>query len=418
VTLIRTSLLNGIAVVVKILTLLGLNKILAIYVGPAGYASIGQFQNAVQIVTTLASGAINTGVTKYTAEYHEDESKQHAVWRTAATISLIGSVSVSIIVVAFNKQFAVWFLKDQSLSSVFTWFALSLIFFVINAFLLSILNGKKEIHRYVISNIIGSLFALAVTALMAIQWGLYGTLVALAIYQSLNFFVTLALTYKTSWFKIRYFLGDIDKQAAKNLAKFSTMALTSVVCTPVCHIMIRDHLGENLGWEAAGYWEAMWRLSSAYLMLVTTTLSVYYLPKLAEIVSANDIKKEILQGYKIILPVTTVSGLGIYLFRDYIIQVLFSSEFYDMRILFHWQVIGDVLKIGSWVLSYLMLSKAMVGLFVFSEILFTTTFYLLSTFLIYSLGLEGVSIAHALNYAAYWIFMIIAIMLKLRKVNN
>ncbi|MGE4416327.1 MAG: O-antigen translocase, partial [Marinobacterium sp.] len=80
-TLIKTSLLNGIAVVIKMLTLLGLNKILAIYVGPAGYAALGQFQNAVQMITTLASGAINTGVTKYTAEYHEDEAKQHAVWR-------------------------------------------------------------------------------------------------------------------------------------------------------------------------------------------------------------------------------------------------------------------------------------------------------------------------------------------------
>lgn len=85
-TLIKTSLLNGIAVLFKMLTLLGLNKILAIYVGPAGYAVLGQFQNAVQMITTLASGAINTGVTKYTAEYHGEEEKQHTVWRTAGTI--------------------------------------------------------------------------------------------------------------------------------------------------------------------------------------------------------------------------------------------------------------------------------------------------------------------------------------------
>jgi PST family polysaccharide transporter len=327
-------------------------------------------------------------------------------------------VLVAIVVVAFNKRFAGWFLKDESLSSVFTWLALSLVFFVFNSFLLSILNGKKEIQRYVISNIVGSLFALAVTTVMAIYWGLYGALVALAIYQSLTFFVTLALTYKASWFKLRYFFGDIDKEAAKNLAKFTAMALTSVACTPVSHILIRNHLGENLGWGAAGYWEAMWRLSSAYLMLVTTTLSVYYLPKLSGIENSNDIKKEILQGYKIILPVATISGLGIYLFRDYIIQVLFSVEFSGMSILFDWQVIGDVLKIGSWMLSYLMLSKAMVGLFIFSEILFTATFYFLATFLINSIGLEGVSIAHAFNYAVYWIFMIVAIGLKLRKAGN
>src|SRR5690606_41741019 len=111
-TLIKTSLLNGIAVIIKMLTLLGLNKILAIYVGPSGYAALGQFQNAVQMITTLASGAINTGVTKYTAEYHEDEAKQQAVWRTAGTIALIGSLLVSVLVVVFNRPLAGWFLKD------------------------------------------------------------------------------------------------------------------------------------------------------------------------------------------------------------------------------------------------------------------------------------------------------------------
>ena len=58
-TLVRTSLLNAIAVAIKMLTLLGINKILAVYVGPAGYAALGQFQNAVQMISTFASGAIN-----------------------------------------------------------------------------------------------------------------------------------------------------------------------------------------------------------------------------------------------------------------------------------------------------------------------------------------------------------------------
>ncbi len=61
-TFIKTSFLSGIVVAVRMLTLLCINKILAIYVGPAGYATIGQFQNAIQIITTLASGAVNTGV--------------------------------------------------------------------------------------------------------------------------------------------------------------------------------------------------------------------------------------------------------------------------------------------------------------------------------------------------------------------
>ncbi|PPI86010.1 O-antigen translocase [Marinobacter maroccanus] len=404
-TLIKTSLLNGIAVIIKMLTLLGLNKILAIYVGPAGYAALGQFQNAVQMITTFASGALNTGVTKYTAEYHEDEARQHTVWRTAGTIALIGSLTTSLLVTIFNRQLAASFLKDDSLGSVFIWFALTLVLFVFNTLLLAILNGKKEIQRYVIANIAGSLFSLAVTSIMAIQLGLYGALVALAIYQSLTFFVTLLLTYKAPWFKFRYLFGRVDRPTAKNLAKYTAMALTSAATVPVSHILIRNHLGQTLGWDAAGYWEAMWRLSTAYLMLVTTTLSVYYLPKLAELKNKKDIRREILQGYKVILPLASAVALIIYLLRDFIIHVLFTPDFLEMESLFAWQMLGDTLKIGGWILAYVMLSKAMITLFITSEITFAALFYGLTVIFTDQIGLEGVALAHAVNYLVYWILM-------------
>ena len=67
-TLLGTSFFSALAVLTKLATSLYLNKILAVYVGPAGYGVIGQFQSLVSMVTTFASGAVNTGVTKYTAE--------------------------------------------------------------------------------------------------------------------------------------------------------------------------------------------------------------------------------------------------------------------------------------------------------------------------------------------------------------
>jgi PST family polysaccharide transporter len=414
-TLIKTSLLSAIAVVVKMITLLGINKILAIYVGPAGYAAMGQFQNAVQMITTFASGAINTGVTKYTAEYNGDEEKQRLVWKTAGTISLLGSILTALLIILFNQQLALWFLKDTSYGGVFIWFAATLCFFTLNSLLIAILNGKKEIGRYVTANIAGSIFALIVTAIMSTQFGLYGALVALAVYQSLSFFVTLLLCYRASWFKFSYFFGGIDKAVGVNLAKYTAMALTSAACVPVSHILIRNHLGETFGWEEAGYWEAMWRLSSAYLMLVTTTLSVYYLPRLSEIIDPAEMKKEIIQGYRIILPVVAASGLTIYILRDFIIGILFTQEFYQMRELFAWQMIGDVFKIGSWILAYLMLGKAMVKLFIITEILFSIIFVTLTYFFTDLVGLKGVVMAYSFNYLLYWLLIGFIIYKKIEK---
>jgi len=405
VTLIKTSLLNAIAVVIKMITMLGLNKVLAVYVGPAGYAAIGNFQNAAQMITTLASGAINTGVVKYTAEYHADEEKQRQLWRTAGTLALAGSLVMGVLVAIFSKEIAVLFLHDESYSMVFIWFSVTLVFFIFNTLLLAILNGKKEISRYVSANIIGSLVALLVTSFLTIKFGLHGALTALAIFPSFAFVATLYICYRAEWFKFSYIFGALDKVVLINLSKFAAMALVSVACVPISHIFIRTYLGDTFGLASAGYWEAMWRLSAAYLMLITTTLSLYYLPRLSELKDFAEIQNEILQGYRIILPFAAMCGFAIYMLRDFIISMLFTTEFFPMRDLFAWQMVGDTLKIGSWILSYLMLGKAMIKLFILTEIFFSASFYGLAILFTNALGLEGISLAHAINYLAYWIFL-------------
>lgn len=402
-TLIKTSLLNGVAVLIRLLTLLGINKLLAVYVGPAGYAALGQFQNAITMITTFASGAVNTGITKYTAEYGDDEAMQYRLWRTGACIGGFGSLLSSILIIYFRQSLALWFLHDIAYASVFFWFAVLLIFFVFNAFLLAILNGRKEIGLYVIANISSSIFAFILTLVLAQYYGLYGALLSLAIYQSLSFFVTFSLCFSQSWFKWAHFIGNVEKTIAKNLAKFTLMALCSAVCVPITQILIRNYLGNTMGWDVAGFWEAMWRLSAAYMMLVTSTLSVYYLPKLAELKELSAVKQEIIQGYKFILPVAIIAAISLYCCRDLIITLLFTPRFSPLRDLFLGQVIGDVLKIGSWILAYVMLGKAMLKYFLVTEVIFSTSYYILVVLFTKYYGLQGIAWAYALNYLVYWL---------------
>lgn len=403
--LLKTSVLNGIAVLIKTATMFVLNKILAVYVGPSGYAAIGQFQNFIQMVTTFAGSAINTAVIKYTAEYYEDEHKQQSIWRTAGSIVLIFSLFFSILILIFQKQLSIYIFHTSLYHSVFVWFAVFLTFFTFNAFFLAILNGKKEIFRLVIANIAGSIFVLVITSILVVKYALYGALVALSIYQSLAFFVTLFLCYKANWFRLSYLFGKIDKDIAKKFAAFALMALVSAICVPLSQMVIRSYLTYEYGLTYAGYWEAMIRLSAAYLMLVTTTLGIYYLPRLSELSKIQEIKSEVYLGYKFIFPLAMISGLCVYLLRDWIIALLFTKSFLPMRDLFFWQVIGDSLKIGSWILAYLMLSKAMTKLFITTEIIFAITSILLTYVCTQLLGFRGVSIAHLLNYGMYWTVM-------------
>lgn len=403
--LIKTSLLNGIAVAVKVASALVLNKILAVYVGPAGYAIIGQFQNAVSIVVSLAGSVVATGVTKATAQHYDDEARQHAVWQTAIRFSLGASLIAGVSLLFVGDWLSTWLLHRTDMSSVFVWLGLALPAMAANNLLMAIINGKKEVGIYVLANIIGSLLSLVVIGLLAYYFGLYGALVAFTINPAIVLISTAAMVARRDWFRARFLWGQMNRSALRELSGFGLMGLTSALTLPVTFMLIRDHLATTLGLSAAGYWQASWKISEIYLMLVTTTLSVYYLPRLAEIRTAHELKTEIMKIYRFVMPVVLVGAATIYLLRDFIIHTLFTPDFIPMRELFSWQLAGDVIKIGSWILAYIMFGRAMVKVFVITEIAFSMSFVLLSWLLVGLFGLVGVSMAYAINYSLYWIGM-------------
>ncbi len=404
--LVKTSILTAISTVIRVFTGFIINKLVSIYVGPSGLAIIGQFQNFVIISSTVGSGAISQGVVKYTSEYRDSYSKKRELLSTAVVLTLISSMLVGLFLNIFAPYLSYLILKSDIYSHLFNIFGFTIILFSLNTLLMSILNGQKEIKKYIIVNIISSLFSLLFTSFLIINFGLLGSLYAMVLNLSVIFFVTLFFVLKSSWFKIDYFTEGFSRESGIKLGKYALMAVVSAIVVPLSQMVVREYIGSNLGWSSAGYWQGIWYISSMYLMVVTTSLGVYYLPRLSEIEDKSELKEEMLYGYRVILPIVIFLAFGIYIFREYIVYIAFTKSFMPMVELFKWQLIGDVVKISSWLLSYLMLAKAMTRLYIYTEIVFSLLFVVLSILFINEFGLIGVTYAFCLNYLIYLVVMI------------
>jgi PST family polysaccharide transporter len=402
-TLIKTSILTAISTVIKVISAFVINKVIAVYIGPSGLALIGQLQNFLSTIMTFSNGAITQGVVKYTAEY-KDIKQKSKIFSNSIIISVVCSFIISVVLFVFNDYFAKLILKDIAFSSVFSTLGFTIFLFALNTILLSILNGQKEIKKYIAVNIASSIFSLFFTSFLVYKWYLMGALYAMVLNQSIIFFITLLFVVKSDWFKVEYFLQGIDKESLKKLLKFSLMAITSAIMLPISQIIIRDYIAKNLGWDSAGYWQGIMYISNMYLLVITTSLEVYYLPKLSEITDKLELKKEIINGYKIIMPIVVFLAFMIYVLKNFIILILFSKDFLPMIELFKWQLIGDVIKIASWLLAYLMLAKAMTKVFIISELLFASSWTILAIVCVKYFGLIGVTYAFTLNYIFYFIF--------------
>lgn len=403
--LVKTSAWNAISVVIKVSSSLVISKLLAVMLGPAGYALIGQFQNAVGLVSNLVSGTVTTGVTKYTAEYFDDEPRQRAIWQTACRLMLYSSLSASIIIILCRVQLSLLLFKQPDFSDVFIWFAISLPGLALNAVLLAIINGKKEFRSFVLANIAGNLVSLGAVGILAWQMGLRGALIAFGVSQSVALVATVVLALRVKCFSLRALWGKIDPKGLSQLLKFVAMAATTAICAPLSQILVRDHLSVKFGVAAAGYWQAVTKISDIYLMMVTLTLSAYYLPRISEIRKAAELRAEIRKVYRFVLPLAACGAISIYLLRDFIVWFLFTPEFRPMTALFAWQLTGDVIKIGSWILGYILIGKASTGAFVLTEVLFSASLVLSTMTLTPLYGLQGSVIAFALNYLLHWLVM-------------
>ncbi len=402
--LIKTSLLNAIAVIVKILTALGLNKVLAIYVGPSGYALIGQFQQALVIVSALAGQAIQNGVTKYTAEYGADQSAQNRLWSTAFVFGLGVALLCGVALILFSRPLSIQLLGSDEYQKVFFWLAAALPLLAINSLGLAVLNGRKEVVNYVSLNIALSILGAAIASLLAMWKGLYGALVALAISQAVVGLLTIAVLIKKPWFQLKFQLASFNVSELRKLLGFGLMALVGAMVAPAVQIAVRNFLIETQGASPVGQWHAVTRISDVYLMFITTTLSVYLLPRVSETKSWSALKREMIKVYQLALPAAFFMAVAIYLLRFQITPILFDSSFVGMEVYYPLQLLADFLKIGSWVLGFVMLGKAMVKWYVLAELLFGFSFLILGFWLGTDYGIEGVLLAQAINSALFWLY--------------
>lgn len=406
--IVRVFSLTSVSTLVKMVTGFVSMKVVASIIGPAGVAMLGQLSNFTTIVLRFASGGINNGITKYVSEYKHKNNQLALYLSNALRIVSICSLVIGLTILVFHRGLSKIIMLSDEYGYVFIIFGITVLMYALNDMLLSILNGLKEFQRYVKISIANSIVGLVFTVFFVLKFGLKGALISMVTYQSVMLFVTIWMVRKLPWLTYEFFKEKISRPIVRQYFQFSIMTLVSTACVPVSQLLLRTNVISMLSVEQAGWWEGMNRISHMYLMVITSSFGVYYLPRLSEIKNKYGLKREILKSYAVVIPLLIVGFSIIYIFRHLIIRILFSPEFYPMEKLFIWQLMGDIFKISSWLLSFLMLAKAKTKLFVITEFSSSAIYLLLGFLLVKINGIVGLTQAYMINYILYTMIMFIS----------
>lgn len=404
--IIKIFSFTAISTLVRMFTGLISVKVVASVIGPAGVALVGQLNNFASMALSLSTGGINSGITKYIAEYKNDNKKIKECLSTAFRITIICSLLVGLALIIFHTFLSETVMLSPNYGYIFIIFGLTILLYALNMGLSSVINGFKEFQKYVKVNIAGSIIGLIFTLSLVWLWGLKGALISAVTFQSIMFFISLWMIRKMPWLKWENFKQKLNKDLTKKYLSYSLMTFASATVVPISQMLLRGYVISEISATEAGWWEAMNRISNMYLMVITTSFSVYYLPRLSELTDKNEIRNEIFRSYKVIIPCLLAGLTIVYLLRHLVIRLLFTPEFLPMENLFIWQLGGDFFKITSWLLSYLMVAKAMTKWFITTEFGFSFLFVGLGFLFMHINGVMGITQAYLINYIAYLLMMI------------
>ena len=404
---IKTSIYSAASTTTSLLVKLITNKVIALYLGTNGMFLMGQLKDFLKIGNTLGTMGIETGTVKYTSELNNKEKDFKDLVGTSFKIHLYSSLIIIGLILIFYNYLTLSISKEMSEINNYSFkylLCFSIISFSIQTFIMSVLNGLKKIKIFILINIIATIISAGVLIFLVINYFTVGAYYALILSPIITLITALIICLFLKPFKLNFLNSVLKIKYFKNLSKFSLMAIMAPICLVGATFTVRYYIYDEFDSNHAGSWEAMWRISAIYLLFLTTTFKFYLVPTFTNLEN-NSLKKEVFKIWKTILPIIVIITLGVYIARDLIIDILFTSEFNLINSLILFHLLGDIIKINCWVLGNILVAKAKTNHFILFQVEWSIVFVVLSIILANVYGFVGLSIAYFSTYITHFLLL-------------
>ena len=396
------------SVFIRIITGLISTSVVAKILGPSGVALLDNLRNFITSLETISVLGFNNGIVKYVAQHNKNEEELKKIISTVFWTLLGASFLVAIPLFFFSNYWnTIVFGNEIDFSMVFKVTALTIPLFALNIFLIAIINGLSEFKKVIYINIVGNLIGFGFTIFMVLQYGINGALLAMAFVPAVLFLISWFWISKSLDLKKYIKKGLYNFSVIRNLSSYSLMAFVSAFCLPLIYIKIRTNAFDVVGVENAGNWSAMGRLSSFYMMFISTLLSVYFFPRLSQSKSNAETQSVFADYYKNVVPMFIFGALVLYFSRNFLIHLIYSDRFLVLSDLFFWQLLGDFFKVCSLILGYQFFAKRMTKTFLSTEVFSIVILYFSSNYFMKNYGTEGLVMAHTITYAIYFLVLLL-----------
>lgn len=400
--LCATSLI-GAASAINILFQIVRVKVLAVLLGPTGIGLLGMYQSILGTASGLAGLGIGFSAVRQIAEARTagdpDRIGEVVYVLRVLTISLgaIGAVALFVL----RAPIAEWTFGDLSKADYVGWLGIAVFVGVASQSLGALLQGFRRIGDQARLQVWGAALStvIAIGAILAFeQDGVVLFVVAMPLANAL-----LAWRYarRIGVTTLPVALRKLRPEAQRMIS-LGVMVMAAGAIGGILHLVLRSRITQELSIEATGLFQAAWSLSFIYMGFVLDAMSKDYYPHLTEHSSdrkkATQLMREQINVAVVLLGPLIVASIG---FAPLLVELLYASTFRDAVPVIQWMGLGNLLKLVSWPLGFIVLAQGRSRLYFVLEMIWYATFVGLSWVLLDSLGLIAIGVAFTVAYALH-----------------
>ncbi len=404
--LLQITSFNSFSLVLKLFTSLVISKLTAILFGTQGMTLIGNLKNVLVVLQNFSTGGLDIAVAKYSSEHKDEENKYKVFISTLLWVFVGLSIIVFFGVFLFSGALAEYVFNDINYKYVFKWMAVLLPLYGLNTYMLAILQGLEHFKKVIRINIYMHILNVVVFSICVYAFGLPGALMAIIIVPSASLSFSFLIARKH--LKLGHFFdySIFSTQQLKYFGQYAFMTLISAVTFPLVYLGVRQGISDKIGIDAAGYWEANFRLSTFYLVFIQSLLNLYILPKFVQAKSRQEFRSIVFEFYKQVLPFFGLGLLLLFVVRKYLVLLVFSEDFLEVTTILGWQMVADFLRVLALVMVIQFHAKKMIWHYILTDLFLAITLYFSAIIGLKYLDLSGVVIGHAVTYAIYFLVIL------------
>jgi len=357
--ILRSSSIIGGASVINIVVGLLRIKVAAVLLGPAGVGLIGLLTSLAGTAAAVAGmGLGNVGTRQIAEAAGRDDaaavaSVRRAIFWATLALALLGAA----LFWALRDVLAARVLGDASLAGDVGWLALMVALTVAAGSQTALLNGMRRIGDLARVSVLSAVLSTLTGVGALLLWGRAG-LIAFVIAGPLASFL-LGHVYVARLPKVHALRTPLPVLAEqwRILATLGAAFMLAGLAGTFGQLLVRTLVQRELGADALGYFQAASTISMTYIGFVLGAMSTDYYPRLTAAIhdhaAVNRMVNEQTEVALLLAGPVFLLMLGL---APWVIELLYSSSFHAAAEVLRWQILGDVLKVASWPLGFVILA--------------------------------------------------------------